>query len=149
VSAAAFAALVYVQLGLGALVAGLRAGLVDTDWPLMGGAIVPGEAFASPRAPFDDAVTAQLDHRMVAYAVLAFALVQAAAALRSAPRPLARRAGLIAAAAVLQTTLGIATLVLVVPIGLALAHQAMALALFGLAVWHWKATRMEQPPSLA
>src|SRR5271165_6744165 len=48
VVAAAFAALVYCQIGLGALVAGLRAGLIYATWPLMGGAVVPAEAFPAP-----------------------------------------------------------------------------------------------------
>ena len=143
-SAAAFAALVCVQLGLGALVAGLRAGLIYDTWPLMGSSFVPGEAFGSPGAMLNDPATAQFDHRMIAYAVLAFALVQALAALRSAPPALQRRAALIASVAALQVGLGVATLVLTVPIPLALAHQATALVLFGLAVWHWRATLMER-----
>ena len=146
-AAAGFAALVYVQLGLGALVAGLRAGLVYETWPLMGSSFVPREAFGSPRSPFEDPATAQFDHRTLAYAVVAFALVQALAALRSAPPALARRALLVAGVATLQVGLGVATLLLAVPIPLALAHQATALALFGLAVWHWKATLMEREPS--
>ena len=146
-SAAAFAALVYVQLGLGALVAGLRAGLIYETWPMMGSSFVPGEAFASLRSLFDDPATAQFDHRTLAYAVLAFALVQALAALRSAPPALARRAVLLFGVATLQVGLGVATLLLTVPIPLALAHQATALVLFGLAVWHWKATLIERTRS--
>ncbi len=144
ISASAFAALVYGQLGLGALVAGLRAGLIYNTWPLMGSTWVPGEAFARPwlGSMLNDPATAQLDHRMFAYAVLAFALGQGAAALR-APRALASRAALIAGVAALQVGLGIATLLLSVPIPLALAHQATALALFGLAVWHWRAALIE------
>ena len=66
-SAAAFAALVWLQLGLGALVAGLRAGLIYDTWPLMGSRFVPAEAFASLSVPLDDPATAQFDHRMLAY----------------------------------------------------------------------------------
>ncbi|MBV9290227.1 MAG: COX15/CtaA family protein [Hyphomicrobiales bacterium] len=145
-AAAAFAILVYGQLGLGALVAGLRAGLIYNDWPLMGGRLMPAEAFPSPSLPsmVNDPATAQFDHRAVAYLVLGFALVQALAALRSAPNSLARRASLIAGVAALQVALGVSTLVLHVPIALALAHQAVALLLFGLAVAHLKATRMER-----
>ncbi|HZZ60804.1 MAG TPA: COX15/CtaA family protein [Roseiarcus sp.] len=143
-SAAGFAALIYVQLGLGALVAGLRAGLIYNTWPLMGARFIPGEAFGSLRSMLDDPATAQFDHRMVAYVVLVFALVQALAALRSEPRALARRACLLAGVAVLQVGLGVATLIFVVPIPLALAHQATALILFGLAVWHWRATQIER-----
>ena len=146
-AAAAFVALLFAQLGLGALVAGLRAGLIDNDWPLMGGRLMPAEAFRSPwvRSILDDAATAQFDHRTVAYLVLGFALVQAFAALRSgAGAALARRASLLAGVAALQVALGVATLVLFVPIAFALAHQAVALVLFGLAVAHLKATRMER-----
>jgi len=142
--AAVFAVLVWLQLGFGALVAGLRAGLIYNSWPLMGSGFVPGEAFGSPSALVNDPATAQFDHRMVAYAVVAFALVQAVVALRAAPSALARRAALLAGVAAFQVGLGVTTLLFAVPIGLALAHQAAALVLFGLAVWHWRATQMER-----
>ena len=147
ISAWIFAALVFCQLGLGALVAGLRAGLIYNTWPLMGSSLVPGEAFRpNPlQAIFGDPATAQFDHRMIGYAVVAFAIVQAIAALRAAPGSLlASRAMVLAAVALLQVGLGIATLLTFVPIELALAHQAIALALFGLAVVHLRATEMEQ-----
>jgi len=145
-AAGLFAALVYCQLGLGALVAGLRAGLIYNEWPLMGGAVVPAEAFPAPwpSSLLNDPATAQFDHRLVAYAVAAFAIVQALAALRSAPPGLARRAALLAAVATLQAALGIATLVMAVPLGLALAHQGVALVLLGLAVAYWRRTQMER-----
>jgi heme a synthase len=142
-----FAALVFCQLGLGALVAGLRAGLIYNTWPLMGSSLVPGEAFRpSPlQAIFSDAATAQLDHRIIGYAVVALAFVQAIAALRAAPgSPLASRALVLAAVALLQVGLGVATLLALVPIELALTHQALALVLFGLAVVHLRATEMER-----
>jgi heme a synthase len=145
-SAVVFAALVYCQFGLGALVAGLRAGFIYNTWPLMGTRLLPDEAFPAPwtRAVLDDPATVQFDHRMIACAIVIFALVQAFAALRSAPSALGRRAAILAGVAAFQVALGVATLLLTVPIGLALAHQATALALFGLAVWHWRVTRMEQ-----
>jgi cytochrome c oxidase assembly protein subunit 15 len=148
ISAWTFAALVFCQLGLGALVAGLRAGLIYNTWPLMGSSLVPGETFhPSPvEAIFGDAATAQFDHRMIAYAVVVFAIVQAIAALRASPSsPLSSRAVVLAAVALLQVGLGIATLLAVVPLELALAHQALALALFGLAVVHLRATELERP----
>jgi cytochrome c oxidase assembly protein subunit 15 len=93
----------------------------------------------------DDPATAQFDHRTLAYTVLAYALLQALAALRAAPAsPIARRCVILAAAAMLQVALGVATLLSFVPVPLALAHQALALALFGLAVAHLRATEMEQ-----
>jgi cytochrome c oxidase assembly protein subunit 15 len=147
ISAWMFTALVFCQLGLGALVAGLRAGLIYNTWPLMGSSLVPGEAFRpnALQAMFGDAATAQFDHRIIAYAVIAFAIVQAIATLRAAPgSPLASRAVVLAAVALLQVALGIATLLAVVPIEFALPHQAFALALFGLAVVHLRATELEQ-----
>jgi heme a synthase len=148
ISAILLAALVYCQIGLGALVAGLRAGLIYNTWPLMGSSWVPAEAFTPNwlKAMLDDPATAQLDHRTVAYVVLAFALIQAVAAFRAAPgSPLARRSLVLAATAMLQVALGVATLISFVPLGLALAHQALALALFGLAAAHLRATEMELP----
>jgi heme a synthase len=147
ISAWIFAALIFCQLGLGALVAGLRAGLIYNTWPLMGSSLVPGEAFrpSALEAIFGDAATAQFDHRMIAYAVVAFAIVQAIAAMRAAPgSPLASRAVVLAAVALLQVGLGIATLLAAVPLELALAHQALALALFGLAVVHVRAAELER-----
>ena len=147
ISAWIFAALIFCQLGLGALVAGLRAGLIYNTWPLMGSSLVPGEAFrpSALQAIFGDAATAQFDHRMIAYAVVVFAIVQAIAAMRAAPgSPLLSRAVVLAAVAVLQVGLGVATLLALVPLELALAHQALALALFGLAIVHLRATELER-----
>src|SRR5271156_4438004 len=128
VAAAGFAVLVFVQLGLGALVAGLRAGLVYNSWPLMDGRWIPNGAFGLPpwpRSIVDDVTTAQFDHRMVAYVVVSYGVMQAVFALRVAPgSALARRSIALAGLALAQAALGIATLLLVVPIGLALAHQA-------------------------
>jgi cytochrome c oxidase assembly protein subunit 15 len=146
-SAGAFAALVFFQLGLGALVAGLRAGFIYNTWPMMGSRFLPAEAFPSPwlAAILNDPATAQFNHRMIAYCVLAFALAQAAAALSAEPgSPLARRALVLAAVALIQVALGVATLIHAVPLGLALLHQAAALVLFGLAIAHWRATLLER-----
>lgn len=146
-AAGVFAALVFCQLGLGALVAGLRAGLVYNTWPLMDGRWIPSGVFGlSPwlRSIVDDVTTAQFDHRVIAYAVVLFALLQAWAAIRVAPgRPLARRALALAGIALAQAALGVMTLLWVVPIGLALAHQALALILFGMAMAHAGATASE------
>jgi cytochrome c oxidase assembly protein subunit 15 len=146
--AAALVALIFVQLGLGALVAGLRAGFIYNTWPLMSGKWLPEGVFGlTPWAAsiVDDVTTAQFDHRIVAYLVVLFALAQAYAAWRRAPRsPLAGRAAALAGLALLQAGLGIATLLLVVPVGLALAHQALALLLLGAAVAHWRTTDLER-----
>jgi len=151
-SARLFAAAVFCQLGLGALVAGLRAGLIYNTWPLMGSSFAPGEAFKpNPlEAMLNDPATAQFDHRLVAYAVVVFALLQAAAALRASPgAPVASRSIVLAATALLQVGLGVATLLSLVPIELALAHQALALVLFGLAILHLRSTELEAHQAVA
>jgi cytochrome c oxidase assembly protein subunit 15 len=110
----------------------------------MASRFIPSEAFGSSRATLEDPATAQFDHRLIAYAIVVFALVQAVAALRSAPLPIARRTATLAGVAALQAGLGVATLLFAVPIPLALPHQAAALILFGLAVAHWRSTLMER-----
>ena len=144
-AAGVFAALVFGQLGLGALVAGLRAGLLYNTWPLMDGRWIPSGVFGlTPwaRSIVDDVTTAQFDHRMVAYVVVIFALAQARFAARVGSR-LTARAFVLAGIACARAALGVITLLWVVPIALALAHQAMALLLFGLAMAHASATRAE------
>jgi cytochrome c oxidase assembly protein subunit 15 len=114
---------------------------------MMGSRFIPAEAFPSPWpvAMLDDPATAQFDHRIIAYGVVAVALAQAAVALRAAAgSPLARRSVVLAAVAAIQAALGVATLLYVAPLGLALVHQAAALVLFGLAVAHLRATQMER-----
>lgn len=144
-------ALIFVQLGLGALVAGLRAGLIYNTWPLMDGRWIPKGLFAATPAVsaiWNDVTTSQFDHRMLAYLVVLFALVQAGFAARVGGG-LARRAAIVAGAALLQAALGIVTLVFVVPLHAALTHQAFALILFGLAVAHASATRDEAAQTLS
>lgn len=146
-AATALAALVFAQLGLGALVAGLRAGRIYNTWPDMGGHFAPSEVFGlSPawRSIFDDPTTAQFDHRLLAYGVVLAAVALAVGAARTAPgSPFARRSFALAGLALAQAALGILALLYVVPLGLALAHQALAMALFGMAVVHASATQAE------
>ena len=80
--------LVIVQIYLGALVSGLRAGLIYNTWPLIDGSLVPDGArlfFIAPawRNVFENTLTVQFDHRMVAYAVWLFALLHAADVART------------------------------------------------------------------
>jgi heme a synthase len=140
------AGLVFCQIGFGALTAGLRAGLIDNTWPLMEGRLIPADLW--PHTPwwsnlYQDAASAQFQHRMLAYVVVALALAHAVAAARFLPRSgLARRAAAVAALALAQGAIGVATLIFVVPIGLGLLHQAFAMLLFGMAMVHWRATAL-------
>ena len=74
--------LTFVQLYLGALVAGLRAGKVYNTWPDIDGALIPSAArlfFEAPwwRNLFDNTLTVQFEHRMTAYALFALAVLHA------------------------------------------------------------------------
>jgi cytochrome c oxidase assembly protein subunit 15 len=134
--------LVLTQIYLGALTAGLRAGLTYNTWPLIDGALVPSSAhlfFDQPlwRNFFENTLTVQFDHRMMAYTVLLVAVLHAADALRTKGRTrFASGAIVLALAVALQAALGILTLLYQVPIGLALAHQGMALVVLTLASLH-------------
>jgi cytochrome c oxidase assembly protein subunit 15 len=136
----AISGLLLLTLVFGAFVAGLNGGLVYNTFPLMGGQLVPGEAFDTASSPFDDPVTAQFIHRWLAMAVVALAI---ALWLRRGhvPPGMRRPIDLLAIMALLQAGLGIATLLLIVPIPLAAAHQAGAVVLWTLALWSLHASR--------
>jgi cytochrome c oxidase assembly protein subunit 15 len=140
-SAAGLLALVLVQIYLGALVAGLRAGLIYNTWPLIDGTFIPGADSLFPSAPawrnmFENALTVQFDHRMVAYTLWVFAVLHVLDAARSRNRPALTGALALAGAVTIQAMLGILTLIYVAPLTLALAHQGMAMAVLTLAVVH-------------
>ncbi len=123
----------------GGLVAGVNAGKAYNTWPLMDGDIVPaGILELSPwwLNGFENIAAVQFDHRVLAY-VSFVAIVWLWYSVRSARTSTrARRATTaLAAMAVLQVILGIATLLLVVPLPLAVLHQAGAATLFSLALW--------------
>ena len=134
------AGLVFLQVLLGALVAGLHAGLIHNTWPLMDGVLIPdGIDDLSPwyLNLFENVTTVQFDHRLVAYVVTALALWQAWNTRQSAdPAPIKSSAMLLAAAVLCQVALGIWTLLAAVPLHLGLAHQAGAAIVFVLAVRH-------------
>jgi heme a synthase len=133
---------VLIQIYLGALVAGLRAGMIYNTWPLIDGALVPAWSrlfFEQPwwRNLFENALTVQFNHRLMAYLIFVLAIVHVIDATRTV-RGSAAHLGALAIASVvtLQMLIGILTLLHAVPIGLALAHQAMAVVVLALAVVH-------------
>ena len=133
-----FVALVYVQMLLGALVAGLHAGLIYNTWPDMDGRAFPEDAFFS--APwwinfFENPGLAQFDHRIGAYIVAGFAAWVFAGGVRLSGYA-KKSAKLVAAITVFQIGLGIFTLLLQAPEGLAAFHQVTAATLLCAAVWH-------------
>jgi len=133
------AALVLLMIASGGFVAGIRAGFAYNTFPLMNGHVVPPEIMVIEpwwRNFFYNMATVQFDHRLVAY-VLAVAVPALWWKLRATPEAPARaRAGaaLLVGMLAVQIALGIATLVLVVPLSLAALHQAGAVIVFGLAL---------------
>ena len=140
VAAAAIVVLVFVQILLGAFVAGLKAGASYNTWPLMDGRLVPeGLGAIEPwyLNLFENALTVQFTHRLVAYGLVLATLWHAWSVRRDARDPLTRcSAAALAGAVLAQAMLGIATLLAQAPLPLALVHQAGAVAVFGLGVWH-------------
>ena len=132
--------LAFVQILLGGLVAGSRAGFTFNTWPLMDGGFAPpiGTLFAV--GPWwenfvDNVALVQLNHRLGAYLLLAVTIAYAVAVVRSeADDRAATRAKWLAGLMIAQAGLGVAALVYVVPLELGLAHQFGALVILGVAV---------------
>ncbi|HEY6027431.1 MAG TPA: COX15/CtaA family protein [Pseudolabrys sp.] len=137
--ASAIMVLVLLQIYLGALVAGSGAGLAYNTWPLIDGVFVPSAASLFHMTPawrnlFENILTVQFDHRMVAYTIWAVAILHAIDAWRSG-----RGAGGALTLAVLvtaQAALGIVTLLYQVALPLALTHQMFAIVVFTVAIVH-------------
>ncbi len=130
--------LVALTIAAGGFVAGTRAGFIYNTFPLMDGSLVPADyAQLHPfvRNWFENIAAIQFDHRVLAMTTTAAVLLLWAAGLRRRlPSPARAALWALLAAAALQVTLGISTLLLVVPIPLAAAHQAGAVLLLTAAI---------------
>ena len=129
------------QIFLGGLVAGLRAGMTYNTWPMMDGRFVPPWQDLFRNAPwwmnfFDNVTTVQFDHRIAAYCLLLLALANA---LFAGARGVAARGWALVLLVCMQAGLGIATLLLVVPLWAALLHQAFAMIVLSMAVVNFRA----------
>jgi len=143
--AVAVLVLVFITAISGALVAGIDAGLTYNTFPLMDGDFVPDGYFQMRPGYlnfFENIATVQFDHRLLAeitfVVVMAYCWRSQKSGLASAAKNVING---LAAVAVLQFGLGISTLLLVVPIGLAAVHQAFAVVLIGFAVWNLRVTQ--------
>lgn len=130
--------LVFLQLYFGALVAGLRAGRIFNTWPEIDGSFIPSYErlfFEQPwwKNFFDNTLTVQFTHRMIAYALFTVAILHVLDVFRRNMSPAVKRgAAWLAAALSAQVALGVLTLLHQVPIPLGLAHQAMAIVVLTL-----------------
>jgi heme a synthase len=152
-TAAGLGVLVIAQIYLGALVAGLHAGLIYNTWPLIDGTLVPPVAsllFDEPawRNLFENPLTVQFDHRLLAYGLVAVAFFHVVDVWRTVEGGTLRiGAAVLAAVVCAQAALGIVTLLAAAPLALAMLHQAMALVVLTAATLH--ASRAVALPALS
>jgi len=123
----------FLQILIGALVAGIDAGRSYTDWPLMGGQIFPASAFVLEpwwRNLFESPGLVQFVHRITGYLLLAFGIIVWLRGCGSA-HPTTRFAfNAVMAALALQIVLGIGTVLYGAPWQIAILHQLLAVLLW-------------------
>lgn len=126
-------ALVCVMILSGGFVAGTDAGFRWNTFPAMDGSLVPSGLYPSPAAtaPFEDELTIQWNHRVLAVIVAAaLASFWWRASRPAVPAAVRTAAHFVLGALCLQIALGIATLLLGVPVALGVMHQGGAILLF-------------------
>jgi cytochrome c oxidase assembly protein subunit 15 len=131
--------LIFIMILSGGFVAGIRAGLAYNTFPLMDGHLIPPDLFLLEpwyRNLFDNMTTVQFNHRLIAW-TLAILVPVFWFKSRNVPLPGSTHlaCNLLFLMLAVQIALGIATLLLVVPLPLAAAHQAGAMLLFTAALW--------------
>ncbi|WP_339759877.1 heme A synthase [uncultured Sulfitobacter sp.] len=123
----------FLQILLGALVAGIDAGRYFVDWPMMQGQFFPPDAFnIAPvwRNFFENPGLVQFMHRTAGYLLFAFAVVVWLRGRKSA-HPKTRNAfNLMMLAMVGQVVLGIVTVLNAAPVHIAIWHQVLAVILW-------------------
>lgn len=127
----------FLQILLGALVAGIDAGRAFPTWPLMNGHFFPEDAFYVPHGPwylafFENPGLVQFIHRMSGYLLVALGLAAWAAARRSAHATTRSAFAAVAVMLIVQMTLGIFTALYAAPLHIAIVHQAGAILVWAL-----------------
>ena len=140
----------FLQVILGAFVAGLKAGLTYNTWPLMDGEFVPSGMYAM--VPWwmnlsENITTVQFNHRLLAYLLIAAVVWHAVSLARTADDNRVVTSSIMVSLAFLaQAGLGIWTLLAAgavgeIPIGLGLVHQGGAAFVLAILVWHYHRLR--------
>lgn len=141
----------FLQILIGALVAGIDAGRNFTDWPLMAGGFFPPAPFELQplwRNFFEDDGLVQFMHRIAGYLLFAFAIVVWLRARRS-PNAATRIAfNAVLAVMTLQVVLGIVTVLYGAPVQIAIVHQAGAVLLWVMILRARFLARYPDPQSL-
>lgn len=127
----------FLQILLGALVAGIDAGRYFIDWPLMQGQFFPPDAFSLEplwRNFFENAGLVQFMHRISGYLLFVFGLVVWLRGRRSAHAATRFAFNAVMALLTLQVVWGIFTVLYAAPVHIALVHQALAVVLWVLII---------------
>ncbi|MCB5197958.1 COX15/CtaA family protein [Loktanella sp. TSTF-M6] len=125
--------LTFLQIILGALVAGIDAGRAYPDWPLMAGGFLPPQMWElSPvwRNLFENNGTVQFIHRMSGYFLFVFALFVWWRSRRSANTRTRQAFALMMGMMVVQMVIGIWTVMMMAPAHIAILHQFGAVVLW-------------------
>lgn len=130
-------ALVFIQIFVGGMVAGLNAGLVYNTYPLMGDSFVPEELMSQgfSMALLYDPVFVQFCHRVLAIIVFIAVGILGRQCIKSDYTKLQEAASFVIFAVTIQISLGILTLIYSVPLSYALAHQLGAIFLLSSLFW--------------
>ena len=125
----------FLQVLLGALVAGIDAGRGFPTWPGMNGQFFPADAFYVPGRPvwaafFENPGLVQFIHRMSGYLLFAFGMVVWLRGRKSAHLTTRRAFNMLAAMLVVQVLIGIATVLSGAQLHAALTHQVGAVILW-------------------
>jgi cytochrome c oxidase assembly protein subunit 15 len=139
--------LVFAQIMLGGLVAGNRAGMIYNDWPFFSGLLWPTDYWVQDlrQTLLHSQAAVQANHRVLAYILFVAAWIVALKAQRSQhlPKAVTGLALALALLVTIQAVLGIGTLMMQVPLPMALAHQLTAAAVLAAAVgFAWRARRL-------
>jgi heme a synthase len=143
--AALILSLMLLQIAAGGFVAGLDAGMGYNTWPKMDGKLIPDGLLAMQPAWknfFENAMTVQFDHRVLAYAILAVGIMHAWQSCTLASLALLY-------VLFVQALIGVIAVVLQVPFALALTHQAGAMLALAAAVWNLHRQLRELPGKFA
>ncbi len=147
------AILAFYMVITGGFVAGIRAGKAYNTFPLMNGHLLPPESFMIDpwyQNFFNNMALVQFDHRLGAW-LLAFLVPWFFLKIRSAEvsKGVRLAASFLLVALTVQITLGIATLLLAVPVALGAAHQGGAMVVFGALLWLNHELRVKYVPGAA
>ncbi len=125
--------LAFLQILLGALVAGIHAGRYFTDWPMMAGSVIPPDFWMADLGLnnlFENPGFVQFFHRVTGYLLLVFGLIVWVQGRRSPHAGTRFAFNLVFVVLLAQVLLGILTLIHLVPWYLAISHQFLAVVLW-------------------